>query len=93
LGFVIPGETAAALGGGQPGRVSRPLIVVVAAAVTGPLVGYEIARHLGSRLIAARRMRAVAGGLDRAQVSCAWPGTPRLNKVRAFLSAGADQVR
>jgi hypothetical protein len=30
------------------GRVSRPLLTVVAAAVTGPLVGYEIGRHLGS---------------------------------------------
>lgn len=71
LGFVIPGETAAVLGGvlASRGRVSLPLliIVVVAAAVTGPLVGYEIGRHLGSRVIAARRMRAMAAGLDRAQ--------------------------
>lgn len=46
LGFVIPGETAAVLGGvlASRGRVSLPLliIVVVAAAVTGPLIGYEI---------------------------------------------------
>jgi membrane protein DedA with SNARE-associated domain len=71
LGFVIPGETAAVLGGvlASRGRVSLPLliIVVVAAAVTGPLVGYEIGRHLGGRVIAARRMRAVAAGMDRAQ--------------------------
>ena len=71
LGFVIPGETAAVLGGvlASRGRVSLPLliIVVVVAAVTGPLVGYEIGRHLGSRVIAARRMRAVAAGMDRAQ--------------------------
>ncbi len=71
LGFVIPGETAAVLGGvlASRGRVSLPLlvVVVVVAAVTGPLVGYEIGRHLGSRLIAARRMRAVAAGMDRAQ--------------------------
>lgn len=72
LGFVIPGETAAVLGGvlASRGRVSLPLliIVVVAAAVTGPLIGYEIGRHLGGRVIAARRMRRVAGGMDRAQV-------------------------
>jgi membrane protein DedA with SNARE-associated domain len=71
LGFVIPGETAAVLGGvlASRGRVSLPLlvVVVVVAAVTGPLVGYEIGRHLGSRLIAARRMRAVAAGMGRAQ--------------------------
>ena len=71
LGFVIPGETAAVLGGvlASRGRVSLPLliVVVVAAAVTGPMVGYEIGRHLGGRLIAARRMRPVAAGMDRAQ--------------------------
>lgn len=71
LGFVIPGETAAVLGGvlASRGRVSLPLliIVVVAAAVTGPLIGYEIGRHLGGRVIGARRMRRVAGGMDRAQ--------------------------
>ena len=71
LGFVIPGETAAVLGGvlASRGRVSLPvlIVVVVAAAVTGPLVGYEIGRHLGGRLIAARRMRPVAAGMDRAQ--------------------------
>ena len=71
LGFVIPGETAAVLGGvlASRGRISLPLliIVVVVAAVTGPLIGYEIGRHLGGRLIAARRMRRVAGGMDRAQ--------------------------
>jgi membrane-associated protein len=71
LGFVIPGETAAVLGGvlASRGRVSLPLlvVVVVVAAVTGPLVGYEIGRHLGGRLIAARRMRPVAAGMDRAQ--------------------------
>src|ERR1700729_4584537 len=71
LGFVIPGETAAVLGGvlASRGRGSLPLlvVVVVVAAVTGPLVGHEIGRHLGGRLIAARRMRPVAAGMDRAQ--------------------------
>ena len=71
LGFVIPGETAAVLGGvlASRGRVSLPvlIVVVVAAAVTGPLAGHEIGRHLGSRVIAARRMRPVAAGMDRAQ--------------------------
>src|ERR1035438_6567360 len=59
LGFVIPGETAAVLGGvlASRGRVSLPLliVVVVVAAVTGPLVGYEIGRHLGSRVGAGPR--------------------------------------
>jgi membrane-associated protein len=71
LGFVIPGETAAVLGGvlASRGRVSLPLliVVVIVAAIAGPLAGYEIGRHLGGRLVAARRMRRVAGGMDRAQ--------------------------
>ena len=47
------------------GRVSLPLliVVVVVAAVTGPLVGYEIGRHLGGRLIA--RAADAPGGRRR----------------------------
>ena len=71
LGFVIPGETAAVLGGvlASRGRVALPLLVlvVVLAAIVGPLVGYEIGRHLGGRLLARPRLRRVAGGVDRAQ--------------------------
>lgn len=71
LGFVIPGETAAVLGGvlASRGRVSLPLLmlVVVLAAIVGPLVGYEIGRHLGGRLLARPRLSRVAGGVDRAQ--------------------------
>lgn len=71
LGFIIPGETAAVLGGvlASRGRVSLPLLmlVVVLAAIVGPLVGYEIGRHLGGRLLARPRLRRVAGGVDRAQ--------------------------
>jgi membrane-associated protein len=71
LGFVIPGETAAVLGGvlASRGRVWMPvlMLVVVLAAIVGPLIGYEIGRHLGGRLLARRRLRRVAGGVDRAQ--------------------------
>jgi membrane protein DedA with SNARE-associated domain len=71
LGFVLPGETAVVLGGvlASRGRVSLPLLVliVVVAAVAGPLVGYEIGRRLGGRLVAARALRRVAGGVERAQ--------------------------
>ncbi len=71
LGFVIPGETAAVLGGvlAARGRVSLPwlIVVVLAAAVIGPLVGYEIGRRLGGRLVGARAMRRVAVPAERAQ--------------------------
>jgi membrane-associated protein len=72
LGFVIPGETAVVLGGvlASRGRVSLPLLmlVVILAAVAGPLVGYEIGRRLGGRLVGARGLRRVAGGVERAQI-------------------------
>jgi len=71
LGFVLPGETAVVLGGvlASRGRVSLLILilVVVVAAVAGPLVGYEIGRHLGGRLVAAWGLRRVAGGVERAQ--------------------------
>ena len=71
LGFVLPGETAVVLGGvlASRGRISLPLlmVIVVVAAVAGPLVGYEIGRRLGGRLVAARALRRVAGGVQRAQ--------------------------
>ncbi|HEY2297873.1 MAG TPA: DedA family protein [Jatrophihabitans sp.] len=55
VGFVIPGETAAVLGGviASRGHVSYPLIAVtvVLAAVVGDTVGYEVGRHLGPRII------------------------------------------
>jgi membrane-associated protein len=72
LGFVIPGETAVVLGGvlASRGRVSLPLLmlVVILAAVAGPLVGYEIGRRLGGRRVGARGLRRVAGGVERAQI-------------------------
>ena len=55
LGFVIPGETVALLAGAAAklGHVSLTgvLIVVIAAAVVGDTVGYEIGRHLGPRVL------------------------------------------
>jgi membrane-associated protein len=71
LGFVLPGEAAAVLGGvlASRGHVSLPLLalVVVAAAVLGPLVGYEIGRRMGDRLFASRALRWTPGGPDRAR--------------------------
>lgn len=69
IGFFVPGETAVVLGGVLASRghlALWPLIViVVAAAVLGPLVGYEIGRRMGDRLFASRVLRRVPGGVDR----------------------------
>lgn len=71
LGFVLPGEAAVVLGGvlASRGQVSLALliVVVVVAAVTGPLVGYEIGRRMGDRLFAARALRHVPGGTEKAR--------------------------
>jgi membrane-associated protein len=55
IGFVIPGETAAVLGGVDASRGHvQPLLMivaVVAAAIVGDSVGYEIGRHAGPRIL------------------------------------------
>jgi membrane-associated protein len=70
LGFVIPGETAVVIGGvlASRGRVSLPLLmlVVVAAAIIGPLVGYEIGRRMGGRVVSSRFLRRMSGTVDKA---------------------------
>lgn len=71
VGFVLPGEIAVILGGvlASRGHISLPLLifVVVAAAVVGPFVGYEVGRRMGDRLFAARVLSRVRGGTERAR--------------------------
>ena len=54
VGFVIPGETAAVIGGvyASQGKINVAAIaaVVVAAAIVGDSVGYEVGKHFGPRL-------------------------------------------
>lgn len=70
LGFVLPGEAAVVLGGVLASRghlwLGTLVAIVVAAAVAGPFVGYEIGKRMGDRLFAARALRRVPGGTDRA---------------------------
>jgi membrane-associated protein len=55
VGFVVPGETVALLAGAAAkfGHVSLAavLVVVVVAAIVGDSVGYEVGRHLGTRIL------------------------------------------
>lgn len=71
VGFVLPGETAAVLGGviASRGHVSYPLIAltVVVAAIVGDTVGYEVGRHLGPRILELKILRKRRAKLDSAQ--------------------------
>jgi membrane-associated protein len=55
VGFVLPGETAAILGGVDASRhrvnVLVVLVIVVAAEIVGDSVGYQIGRRFGPRVI------------------------------------------
>jgi membrane protein DedA with SNARE-associated domain len=99
VGFVLPGEIAVILGGvlASRGHVSLPLliVVVVAAAVLGPFVGYEVGRRMGDRLFAARVLRRVRGGTERARAVLSTRGGLAvflgrfLAVVRALMPAAA----
>ena len=71
VGFVLPGETAAVLGGvaAHRGHVSLAAVmaVVVVAAIVGDTVGYEVGKHLGPRLLGLRIFDKRRGRLDDAQ--------------------------
>jgi len=63
VGFVLPGETAAVVGGALAalGVLDYPVVlgIVMVAAVLGDQVGYRIGHHLGPRLKASRGGRWV----------------------------------
>lgn len=71
VGFVIPGETAAVLGGvvAERGHVHLWLmvVIVVLAAIVGDSVGYEIGYRFGPRLLNARILSRRRGKLDAAR--------------------------
>lgn len=65
LGFVVPGETAALAGGALAGLghvdLVLMLVAVVAAAVVGDSVGYEVGRLLGPWLLRHRPLKDKEG--------------------------------
>lgn len=71
VGFVVPGETSAILGGllAHQGKVSLTWITVavVGAAVLGDSVGYEIGRRFGPSLLHTRALRRHEERIDRAR--------------------------
>ena len=71
IGFVIPGETAAVVGGVFASRGDLPLwgmiLVVISAAILGDTVGYEIGKHLGPRIIALKLLDKRRAQLQKAE--------------------------
>jgi len=71
VGFVLPGETVAVLGGvaAKFGHVPlwAVLAVTVVAAIVGDSVGYEVGRALGPRILRVRLLRERQRGIEQAQ--------------------------
>lgn len=71
VGFVLPGETAAVLGGVMASRGHVELwflmVLVILAAVVGDSVGYEVGKRFGTRLLKARIFDKHRHRLDDAQ--------------------------
>lgn len=71
VGFVLPGETAAVLGGviASQGRVPvvALIAIVVVAAIVGDSIGYEVGRRFGPRILAMRVFVKRRARLDDAQ--------------------------
>jgi membrane protein DedA with SNARE-associated domain len=93
VGFVLPGETAAILGGVAASRahvsVVAVLVVVVAAAIIGDSVGYELGRKVGPRILALELMQRRRRRLDAARAYLARRGGMAvvLGRWTAFLRA------
>ncbi|WP_042378702.1 DedA family protein [Streptacidiphilus melanogenes] len=71
VGFVLPGETAAVLGGvlANQGHVTYwgIALVVVLAAILGDSVGYEVGHHFGDRILGIRPLQRHRERLGAAQ--------------------------
>jgi membrane-associated protein len=93
VGFVVPGETAAILGGvaASRGNVSLTgmLFAVVLAAIVGDSVGYEVGRYAGPRILRARMLDRHRPRIDTARELLARRGSAAvfLGRSVAFFRA------
>lgn len=93
VGFVIPGETAAILAGVDASRghvnLGLAVVVVVVAAIAGDSVGYEVGKHLGSRLLQRPFLARRSARFDAARAFLARRGGSAvfLGRGVAFLRA------
>lgn len=71
VGFVLPGETAAVVGGVAASRghvhLAAIIAIVVVAAIVGDSVGYEVGKHLGEPLLQLRYLQRHRQRLDDAR--------------------------
>lgn len=93
IGFVLPGETAVVLGGFLASTAQLDIVtlctLVVAAAVVGDSVGYEVGKRFGPRLVAASIFSRHRTRLDRARGTLRDRGGPAvlLGRFTAFFRA------
>jgi membrane-associated protein len=93
VGFVLPGETAALLGGVSVAlghtSLATMVLVVVGGAVLGDSIGYEVGHHLGPRLVENRVLRRRRHQVEKAQHLLRRRGvlTVVLGRWTAFLRA------
>jgi len=93
IGFILPGETAAILGGVLAGQQHVQLwlvaMLVVTAAVVGDTVGYLVGRHFGPRILSIRMLARHQPKLDTARSLLARRGGQAvlLGRFTAFFRA------
>lgn len=93
IGFILPGETAAILGGVLASQHHLDLwlitALVVLAAVLGDTVGYEVGRRFGPRLLNLRLLQKRRQQLDNARDFLARRGSSAvfLGRFTAFFRA------
>jgi membrane-associated protein len=93
IGFILPGETAAVIGGVSASRghvdVGIMIAVVVVSAIVGDSVGYEVGRHLGTRVLQSRHLTRHQDRLTNAQDTLSRKGGTAvfLGRFVAFLRA------
>ncbi|MEV0269735.1 DedA family protein [Hamadaea sp. NPDC050747] len=93
IGFLLPGETAAILGGVTAStghtNLAAMITIVVLAAVAGDTAGYEIGHRYGMRLLDARPLQRRRERLDQARAFLARRGGPAvfLGRFVAVLRA------
>ncbi|MDG4823006.1 DedA family protein [Asanoa sp. WMMD1127] len=93
FGFILPGETAAILGGVSAGlghvNIYWMSAIVVVAAILGDTVGYEIGSRWGYRLLGVKWLRRREKQVESARAFLARRGGPAvfLGRFIAFLRA------